>query len=214
VEIETNGALLQGVWGNGRIDTGLLNVQIHSPQDVLTPDRLDVSLRGSVVLGGYCASAEVFTAAAEIPLRGLILASMDATLLPVAAKMHYPIIIIEGFGQISMNSVAYRLLSTNERREVVLNAEGWDRLAGSRPEIVIPLPASSQLPLPTETDSFGPGQQVRILSGPHLSKTGAVAALHPGMVAFPSGVKAPAAEVRLESGENAVIPLANLEVLE
>jgi hypothetical protein len=36
----------------------------------------------------------------------------------------------------------------------------------------------------------------------------------PGLVVFPSGIRALAGEVQLENGESAVLPLANLEVLE
>ena len=53
VVIVATGALVQSVWGNGRIDFGLLNVKVHAPEDLISPDMLDVSLRGSVVLAGY-----------------------------------------------------------------------------------------------------------------------------------------------------------------
>jgi hypothetical protein len=113
-----------------------------------------------------------------------------------------------------MNTVAFKLLSTNERREIAVIAEEWDRLAGSRPEAVIPLPASSQLPLPSETGHFASGQQVRVLSAPFLGMTGTLVALRPGQVALPGGLRSFAADVRLETGESQVLPLANLEVLE
>jgi hypothetical protein len=50
--IETAGALIQGVWGNGRIDSGLLVNIAETPDGVLTAGRLDVSLRGSILLAG------------------------------------------------------------------------------------------------------------------------------------------------------------------
>ncbi len=214
VVIETTGALVQGVWGNGRIDVGLLSVVARSPQDNLTADRLDVSQRGLVILGGHCESQDVLTNAADIPLRGLILSSMASDLVPVATRMNYPIILIEGFGIIPMNPIAYKLLSTNERREVAVVAEEWHRLSETRPEVIIPLPSSSQLPLPNETDHFNAGQQVRILAAPYKGMTGTLVGLRPGLVALPSGVRAYAADVRLENGESNVVPLANLEVLE
>src|SRR4030095_3614798 len=76
VVIRTAGALIQGTWGNGRIDNGLMVNLIEKPDAVLTPDRLDVSLRGSVILGGHVRDAETLRAAAELPVRGLILSSM------------------------------------------------------------------------------------------------------------------------------------------
>jgi hypothetical protein len=105
-------------------------------------------------------------------------------------------------------------LSTNERREITVVAEAWDRLAGIRPEVIIPLPASSQLPLPNETGFFTAGKQVRILSAPYQGMIAVLAAVRPGLSALPSGVRTSAADIRLESGESVLLPLANLEVLD
>lgn len=212
--IETSGALVQGVWGNGQIDFGLMHVLLQNPDDTLTSDRLDVSLRGSIVLAGYCGDSEVLKTAASLPLRGLILSSMEASLIPLAARMPYPIIILEGFGKLAMNSAAFKLLTTNEQREVALNAQPWDRFNGTRPEVVIPLPASPEPPIPPESDQFAPGQRVRIVRAPKAGNIGTITELRIGTTPLPSGILAPAAVVQLESGENALLPLANLEVLE
>lgn len=214
VVIETTGALIQGVWGNDQIDYGLMFALARSPDDVLTTDRLDVSLRGSVVFGGYCGDTEVLKTAASLPLRGLILASMNPSLVSVAVRLKFPVIVIEGFGLLPMNSAAYKLLSTNDQREVSLNAQQWDRFTGARPEIIIPLPAPGEPTLPPDADLFQAGQDVRIVRAPYKSKIGTIVDIRAGMTDFPSGLQAPAAEIRLESGENTLIPLANLEVLE
>lgn len=214
VVIETTGALIQGVWGNDQIDYGLMFALARSLDDVLTTDRLDVSLRGSVVFGGYCGDAEVLKTASSLPLRGLILGSMDPSLVPVAVRLKFPVIVIEGFGLLPMNSAAYKLLSTNDQREVSLNAKQWDRFTGIRPEIIIPLPAPGEPMLPPDADLFTAGQDVRIVRAPNKGDIGTIVEIRAGMSALPSGLQAPAAEIRLESGENTLIPLANLEVLE
>lgn len=212
VVIATTGALIQGVWGNGRIDFGLLNIGIKAPDDLITADQLDVSLRGSVFLGGYCRDEAVFHAAADLPLRGLILPSMEASLAPVALKMRYPIILTEGFGRLTMNSAAYKLLTTNERREVSISGEYLDRMKGVRPEIIIPLPASGDLPV--ETDTFANGMQVRILRAPHRGQIGTLTNIYEGLTSLPNGIRTQAGDVQLENGETILLPLANLEVLE
>ena len=212
--IENVGALIQGVWGNGRIDYGLMNSELKSPEDLFTPDRLDVSQRGSIILGGYCDDGDVLRSAANLPLRGLILSSLDSTLISLAERVRIPVIVIEGFGQQKMNPAAYNLLTTNERREVALNAQTWDPYRGTRPEVIIPLPANVDPNLPQETVAFASGQQVRILRAPYIGSTASILELRPGMSTMPSGVMAASAEVQLGSGEKVVLPLANFEVIE
>jgi hypothetical protein len=212
--IEAVGALIQGVWGNGRIDFGIMVGQLKTSDATLTADALDVSLRGSIILGGHCEDAEVLKTAANLPLRGLVLSSMNPALLPLAERVKVPIVIIEGFGQLPMNSAAFKLLTTNERREVAINAQPWDPTTGMRPEIIIPLPATVEPDLPPETDNFKAGQQVRVIRAPGLGRIGSIVELQPGAVPLPSGVSAPAAQVKMENGENILLPLANLEVLE
>lgn len=210
--IEVTGALIQGVWGNGHIDFGVMVVLAKEPDQVLTPDQLDVSLRGSIALAAQCQDPEVLRSADDLPLRGLILASMPASLMPVAAEIRAPVILLEGFGQRPMNSAAFKLLSTNERREVALKAENWDRYTGSRPEIIIPLPESGHVSSPQETEVFALDRRVRVLRSPHTGEIGLITDLI-GKVVFQGGLRAQAAEVHLENGESAIVPLANLEVL-
>lgn len=212
--IEATGALIQGVWGNGRVDSGLLHILAKEPEDVLQIDRLDVSLRGSVVLSGHCFQREVLAMAEELPLRGLILASLDHGLIPYALKTNFPIIVIEGFGHLGLNSIAFKLLTTNEKREVALNAEPWDRFTGRKPEIVIPLPAAGELPVLREISVFALDQTVRVLRAPCPGKIGKIVELPAEPVPLPNGLFAQSGEVRLENGNIVVLPLANLEIIE
>lgn len=213
VVIQTAGSLIQGVWGNGRIDSGLLVNLAEKPDGVLTAGRLDVSLRGSIILAGMIKDAETLQAAAELPVRGLILSSISPFLIPKAREMRYPIMVTDGFGSMPMNSAAYKLLSTNAKRDVTVNAEVYDRYSGARPEVIIPLPISSAPPAPRDVETFAPGLQVRMRRPPAMGMIGSILAIKPGLTTLSSGLRAPAAEVKLENDETVIAPLVNLEVV-
>jgi hypothetical protein len=222
VEIVSTGALVQGAWGNGNLDFGLLNVLVRRPEDVFSADQLDISLRGSIVLAGFCSEEGVLRGAEELPVRGLVLASMSAALIPVAASLSFPVLVLEGFGLLPINSAAFRLLTSNQGREAAVIAEPRERYGFARPELFIPLPvdeaaadaAASAWAEPREAAMLAPGLRVRALRAPYSSQIGVVIALRPDQETFSSGIRAPAATVRLESGSQVVLPLANLEVLE
>lgn len=213
VVIQNAGALIQGIWGNGRVDTGLLVNLCEAADSVLTGAKLDVSLRGAVILGGMCRDVETLQAAAELPVRGLILSSMDPALLPAAMQMRYPILLTDGPGSLPMNSLAYRLLSTNVQREVTLNAEVYDRYTGARPEVIIPLPVAQEPAAPRDVEAFAPGQMVRMRRPPAMGGIGSISVLRPGLSLLPGGLRAAAAEVKMENGETLLVPLVNLEVV-
>jgi hypothetical protein len=212
--IETNGALIQGVWGNNRADAGLLMVLAKSPEEELAADRLDVSMRGAVILGGYATSAEVLKTALETSIRALVLASITPDLEAEAAALPIPVLLLEGFGRLAISPATYKLLSTSDKREVCVDATRWNRYTNIRPEIVIPLPTSGQMPAPREADIFAPGQAVRVVQAPYKGVQATLVSLRPGLIAFPNGVRAAAGVLRLENGEQITVPLANLDIIE
>ena len=213
VVIQTVGALIQGVWGNGRVDTGIILNLADKPDTLLTAERLDVSMRGSIIVAGEVKDAAVLDAAAGLPVRGLLIGGLFPSLLPRAREMRYPIVLTDGFGPLPMNSAAYRLITTNAKREATLNAELYDRYSGARPEVIIPLPSDMPPPPPQDAEVFAPGQSVRLRRQPAAGMIGTIMELRPGLTIFPSGLRASAAQVRLENGELLLIPLVNMEVV-
>jgi hypothetical protein len=162
--VEVNGVILQGMWGNGRVDFGLLQLHSTNPEAPLTIEEVDPILRGAVLAGGYCGDAQILKTLADSSLRGLILSSLHPDLVDLASGLSFPVIVLEGFSRQPYNPAAFNLLITNEKKDISVNAAVWDQVAGERPEAIIPLPDSG-MPS-TEYDEVAPGLTVRIQGKP------------------------------------------------
>lgn len=212
VILEATGALVQGIWGNGKINMGGLVNLANSASGALNADRLELSLRGAVGMAGHCRDADALRAAAELPLHGLILGSMTADLVETARQIDMPLVLLEGFGNIPINRRAYKILADNEKRDICVNAAPLDHYQDERPELLIPLPATAEFP--PETDQFRFGQTVRVLCAPHQSATGTIEEINFEPVLLANGLRTKVATIRLENNEKVSIPFTNLEVIE
>ncbi len=210
--LETHGALIQGVWGNDRFDQGMLLLMARAPEEELTATRLDVSMRGAVVMAGPCADPDALRMAEEMPLRGLILSSLSPDLLPQASRLKLPVVVVEGFGKIPYDSAAFKVLSTSEKRDACVKASARNAYNGDIPEVILPLPAEGTEA--RDVTEFRNGQTVRVMGLPQPARIGVISQVRPGLTRLVSGLNAAAADVRLENNDLVTVPLANLDVLE
>jgi len=211
--IETKGALIQGIWGNGRIAYGVIQPISKDLSKEVESEQIDISFRGAIMAAGSCSKAEVLEAAAAVPIKGLILGSMSASLIPTAKSMSYPIMVIDGFGSIPMNNRAEQLLVTNRDRNIALNAQRHQPYRGKYPEVIISLPIQKDFNTPVEAEELIPGQRVIMISGARIGKIGTVARLLEGKFTFASGVAAPAIEIEMEGGAPVIVPANNVRLL-
>ncbi len=211
VVIEADGALVQGVWGNGQIEGGMLSLALAKPELEFQRSILDVSMRGSVCLGGYCLQADALQAAQELPLRGLILVGMAASLIPAALHLPFPLIVLEGFGKIGLGPSTYKLLTTNDKREVCINAQVWDANTGTRPEVYIPLPSAATTS--EQVVELQIGHKVRINMPPLTGKQASVLQIFKDPQKLLNNLFAYSAEVSLETGQHVTLPVTNMEII-
>jgi len=211
VVIETNGALIQGVWGNQKATSGPIVSNMNDVFEELTPQKIDVTFRGSIVLGGYCANSEVFKAAEELNIKGLILSSMSASIATAALNCNIPIILLEGFGPIPLNERAYELLKSNEKKVVSLNAI-YDVKKFEKPEIIIQLPVEANPPV--DGQELKNGCVVRVNSGPNRGKAAVIKKINPAKTKQLNGIRTACATIEFSDEDQISIPLANLDILE
>lgn len=213
VTIECICALAQGVWGNGGLADGFLQMVGSGPEQVLTADQIDMSLRGVILFVGRCEQRQALELAAQVPIRGLIVGSLATRLLPIARKMAYPIVVTEGFGPTPMNTDAFKLFSNHNGEQATLNAQIFEPGGLERPEVIIPIKDAGRPPQPVPAQSFRIGQTARVLAGADKGLLGEITALLPASTQYNSGLRAASAQIALESGKVTNYPLANLELL-
>lgn len=211
VTIESGGALIQGVWGNGRINAGPIVVLCDSPDQELTARQLEGSARGSIAVAGYCYTGEAFRRASEMELSGLVLSAINPELIDLAENLNFPLILVEGFGKISLNETVFNIFREYEKRDAGIHARKWDQFTGDRPEILIPF--QNQALQPPEVDEFAPGQIVHIKLPPYFGEVGTILERYDGQINLPNGLRAPAAVLRKQNGDRITVPLANLELI-
>lgn len=127
--------------------------------------------------------------------------------------MRYPILVTDGFGRQPTNPYAFKILTANDKREITINAEPFDRYGDTHPEAIIPLPISQELFSPRCVEAVAPGQEVWLRRAPHAGEIGRLVNLPERMVTLSNGLRVTAGEVRLEDGEKIIVPLVNLEVV-
>lgn len=214
VTIETTGALIQAVWGNGLEDYGVMRLVGDGPGSRLHTGILDINLRGAILVAGYCNQPAPLHQATELSVRGVILGGVASELIPVVQRLPYPLIVTEGFGARLINGIAFGLLSSNVGREVALFAHPSQTYRVERPEVIIPAPASRAVDLPDEVISLKAGLRVRILRSPYQGEVGVVQKMLPRATLYPSGVRATSLTVEMDKGGTATVPLANVDVLQ
>jgi hypothetical protein len=214
VTIETVGALVEGIWGNGRQEFGVLRMATPSSSNVLAVADLNIDLRGAVAVAGRLDDPNIFHSLAALPMRGVICGSMPSALIPAALACEIPVILTEGFGNIPMNSAIFELFATNVGREASLNAQQTDSWKGLRPEVIIPLPAVGSADVPSEAVQLVVGRRVRVLRAPYAGREGSVVSLPEGLIPLANGVRVMCAEVELGETGLVRVPIANLDILE
>lgn len=217
--IETVGALLEGLWGNGREDFSVLRLLSPAPDTALTQAMLEPNLREAIVAIGRLADAAPLKALKELGVRGLILGTAPVDQLPALQALAFPVVVVDGFSERGFSGSALTLLSGNAGRQVWLNAQPANPLTGARPEAIIPLPAGQTPPPPLEGEPLQEGKRVRVLRGPEAGAVGTLLGLSPRPMPLANGLRAPVAAVALNETQEGVrptvtVPFANLELLE
>ena len=211
--IETRGALIQGIWGNGKVTYGVLQPVSNDLLQELVPEQLNISYRGTILTAGYCKNPEVLELAGNIPIKGLVLGSISSELIPAAMAVNYPIMVVDGFGSTPMNFTAQNILVANKDKNVALNAQTYDHFMGNIPEAIISNPTQPETNIPIESETLKAGKKVIINNSSLAPQIGTIDRINVGKQTISSGIETQTAEISIGADQKAVIPLYNLEII-
>ena len=229
VVVETSGAFVQGIFGVGGEMHGELATVVESPDAVIGPDDLGEELADKIVLAGSLVTSEVYERASAIGIAALVCGGFhDRDLrrllgydLGVAITgtedLGTTLMVTEGFGKIRMAARTFELLKSLEGKKASINGATQIRAGVIRPEVVIPLAedtAQKDIQEKGASEGMVIGSQIRVIRHPYFGMLGEVTDLPAPLQKLPTEAKVRICKVKLESGEEVLLPRANVELIE
>ena len=227
--IEADVAFIQGIFGIGGEAFGRIRMACRRHDQDLTPDLFQPDMRDAIVVGGGRVGYEAILKAKAVGAAAIVTGGINdedlekflgynvGVAITGSERVGLTLILTEGFGDISMAERTFNLFAAHEGREASVNGATQIRAGVMRPEILIPRSgAEASGPAPTSPGSgyLEVGVPVRVIRDPHFGKLGSVSSLPSEPAVLASGSRARVVEVKFASGESAIIPRANVELIE
>ena len=225
--VETQGSLIQGIFGVGGEAWGTLSVETKAPGELLTD--LPDDCEGKIIVVGRLITAEIILKAKDRGAIGLIgggirdqdLRSLLGYDLGVAITgdedIGITIVLTEGFGEIPIAQKTFNILDSCNGNQASISGATQIRAGVLRPEIIIPF--ENELEDSEDVgNSFSKGLRIggllRIVRVPFFGRIGRVSGLPTDLQRVESGAVVRVLEVEFEDGEHAIVPRANVEMIE
>lgn len=224
VDLETEGAYIQGIFGVGGESWGPISVLTDSPSDDFNPAAITADQTNRVGIVGGRLTLDIIRAAQSAGLSALVggciqdsdlreLLGHDLGLAITGQEdLGLSIVITEGFGSIQMADRTFNLLKSLEGEEASVSGATQIRAGVIRPEIIVPGTA----PDTTGSDSIGlaSGAVVRGIRTPYFGLVGEVIELPSRLVTVESGATVRVAQVAFPELGSVTVPRANIELIE
>lgn len=220
VVIETKGAMIEAACGFGGEAYGRLQRLVGSPTESLSLEMLKPGIEHSILVGGRSVDETALRRAEELQVRGIIVGSIDVSLLNLRPPVKVRVVATEGFGSGPMSPYTFGVLNALIGREISIRGHTpllpADRPSEKLPPIILATTtygSTYSKPLDEEeTPDINVGSRVRVIRGRLLGATGHITSLPSDPQPMESGIYALGANVTID-GQQQFIPWANLEQL-
>ncbi len=229
VVVACQAAFVQGIFGIGGETFGNIQMAVPDNETVLSDDLIREDFSGKVIVGGSLVTAEALKKAIRVKAKGIVVGGFDdkdlrdflgydiGVAITGSEDIGITLVVTEGFGQINMAQKTFDLLKKHEGEMACINGATQIRAGVIRPEVVIPRSREiSAAERSTEAGLHGleSGSLIRVIRHPHFGKLGKVVFLPPLLQKLESESSARVLEVEFENGQKAIVPRANVEMIE
>jgi transcription antitermination factor NusG len=228
VSVAAIGAFVQGIFGIGGETHGEIKVVCADHNEVLDDGKITPACAGKVVVGGSQVTAAALKKAIQVGAKGIVVGGFDdrdlrdflgydlGVAITGSEGLGITLVVTEGFGQIAMAQKTFELLKRHEGKLACINGATQIRAGVIRPEVVIPkdIPAVPENVPKPEIMGLTVGSPVRVIRQPHFGRLGRVSNLPAPLQQLESESSARVLEVEFDGKERAIIPRANVEMIE
>ena len=228
--VAARAAFVQGIFGIGGETHGPVKVAVPDNATVLSDDLILDEHKGQVIIGGSLVTAAALKKAIKVGVKGIVVGGFDdkdlrdflgydiGVAITGSEDIGCTLVVTEGFGQIAMASRSFDLLKHHEGELACINGATQIRAGVIRPEVVIPAPVddttADDLMKEATISGLGVGSPVRVIRHPYFGRIGNVTGLPSPLTVLESESKARVLEVEFDGGERAIVPRANVEMIE
>ncbi len=229
VVVSTWASFVQGIFGIGGETHGTVKIVVPDKTTMLDESRITEDCKGCVVIGGSRVTADAIRKAAKVGAAGVVTGGFDdqdlrdflgydlGVAITGSEDIGVTLVVTEGFGDIAMAEKTFELLKKHEGQMACINGATQIRAGVIRPEVVIPR-EGDVLKLEKEEESAGTGldigSPIRVIRHPYFGKLGKVTDLPSPLQVLESGSKARVLGVEFDEGGTAIVPRANVELIE
>ncbi|MCD6249191.1 MAG: hypothetical protein J7J98_02505 [candidate division Zixibacteria bacterium] len=228
VEVQCMASFVQGIFGIGGERNGPIHMAVSNNTEVLDEKAIDESMAGKIIVGGSLVTAEALKKANEVGVLGIVVGGFDdkdmrdflgydiGVAITGAENIVTSLVVTEGFGQINIAAKTFDLIKRHEGEIACINGATQIRAGVIRPEIVIPavgVPVSENA-ADEEVKGLAINSPVRVIRHPYFGQLGTVTDLPSPLHVLGSESKARILGVKFDSGEEVIVPRANVEMIE
>jgi hypothetical protein len=229
VAVSCWGSFVQGIFGIGGETHGVIKIVVPDNGTPLTDNLIDESCKGKILLGGSIVTADAVRKAIKVGASGVVAGGFSdkdlrdflgydiGVAITGSEDLGVTLVFTEGFGEIMMAKKTFDLLKSKVGQMACINGATQIRAGVIRPEVIIPLAGDIKAGKGIAVKhgmGLDIGSPIRVIRAPYFGMLGAVTALPSPLQVLESESKARVLEVEFESGERAIVPRANVEMIE